>query len=70
MSAVKGYRELSEEEISLMNEGKALATKVGEYIDKLNSIEATDKRWVAISKTELQVGFMSIIRAVAQPETF
>lgn len=67
---IKGYRDLSQEEIDLMNEGKKLAVKCGEYIEKLRHEGATDKRWVSIGETHLQQGFMAAIRSVAKPETF
>jgi hypothetical protein len=67
---IKGYRDLSQQEIDLMNEGKALAEQVGLYIDKLQALDSTDKRWVATGKTDLQKGFMSAIRSIAQPTTF
>ena len=67
---IKGYRDLSQQEIDLMNEGKALAEQVGLYIDKLQALDFTDKRWVATGKTDLQKGFMSAIRSIAQPTTF
>jgi hypothetical protein len=67
---ISGYRELTQEEIDLMNEGKALAEQVGEYIAKLQAAPSTDKRSVAIGKTELQTGFMWAIRGIAQPTTF
>ena len=67
---IKGYRDLSQQEIDLMNEGKSLAEQVGLYIDKLQALDSTDKRWVATGKTDLQKGFMSAIRSIAQPTTF
>ena len=67
---IKGYRDLSQQEIDLMNEGKALAEQVGLYIDKLQALDSTDKRWVATGKTDLQKGFMSAIRSIAKPTTF
>lgn len=67
---IKGYRDLSQQEIDLMNEGKALAEQVGLYIDKLQALDSADKRWVATGKTDLQKGFMSAIRSIAQPTTF
>lgn len=67
---IKGYRDLSQQEIDLMNKGKALAEQVGLYIDKLQALDSTDKRWVATGKTDLQKGFMSAIRSIAQPTTF
>lgn len=67
---IKGYRDLSEEEIALMNEGKALAEQVGEFVKKLEQLDVTDKRCVALGKTNLQQGFMWAIRGIAQPTTF
>lgn len=67
---IKGYRDLSQEEIDLMNEGKALAEQCGEFIAKLQAVDATDKRCVSLGKTNLQQGFMWAIRGVAQPTTF
>jgi len=77
---IKGYRELNQKEIDLMNEGKALAEKCGEYIKKLeHSANVTtpldtdptiDGRWLNIGKTDIQKGFMSVIRSIARPTTF
>jgi len=67
---IKGYRDLSQEEIDLMNVCKMLASEVGNTIEKLESVNNIDKRWLAIAKTDLQKGFMSLIRAIAQPTTF
>ncbi|RLA77012.1 MAG: hypothetical protein DRG30_01435 [Epsilonproteobacteria bacterium] len=67
---IKGYRDLSQAEIDLMNEAKELAERVGELVAKINKNPATDKRWVAIGQTDLQKGFMSLIRGIAQPTTF
>ena len=53
-----------------MNEGKLLAQQCGEFIAKLEAIESTDKRCVALGKTNLQQGFMWATRGVAQPTTF
>lgn len=76
---IKGYRDLSQEEIDLMNEGKELASSVGEWIDKLQKstvnvngahIYIADRRWLETGKTDLQKGFMSTIRSIARPTTF
>ena len=67
---IKGYRDLSQEEIDLMNESKELAEQVGLLIGKLEVFPGIDKRWLAIGKTDLQKGFMSAIRSIAQPTTF
>lgn len=67
---IKGYRSLTQEEIDLMNEGKELSSKVGEYIERLQSTSGLDQGWVTTGKTDLQKGFMSVIRGIAQPTTF
>lgn len=73
---IKVYRDLSQDEINLMNEAKELAEKVGQFIEGLSVVHAQtgqhaiDMRWVNIAKTDLQKGFMALIRSVAQPTTF
>jgi len=69
-----GYRDLSPEEINFMNEGKDLAEKVGEYIKTLENstdlIGKIDQRFLAMGKSDLQKGFMCVIRSIARPTTF
>lgn len=67
---ITGYRELSDEEIALANELKALAIQVGNEVDFVFNRHDTDKRWAAIAKTDLQTGFMALIRSVLKPDTF
>ena len=67
---IKGYRDLSAVEINAMNDCKLVAIEVGIMCDKVEGMDDVDKRWVAIAKTDLQKGFMSLIRAIARPETF
>lgn len=67
---ITGYRELSKEEIELMNEGKALAQKMKEFIEKLENEPTTDKRCVAIAKTNLQTGCHWVTHSIAKPDSF
>lgn len=74
---ITGYRQLSTEEVALMNEGKALAEKCGAYIAALRTYTpadctapSLDQRWISIGATDLQRGFMAVIRGIAQPTTF
>lgn len=67
---IKGYRDLSQAEIQSMNDCKSLAMEVGKVIEVLEKEQTIDKRWLAIAKTDLQKGFMSLIRSIAKPETF
>jgi hypothetical protein len=91
------YRELSQEEIDLMNrikqheaETMALMSEVEMHIKaqrekaKAENIAASQQllssetfrlnnaepeRWLSIARTDIQKGFMSFVRAVAQPTT-
>ena len=67
---ITGYRDLSQEEIDSMNEAKELASKVGDFIEKLKGIESIDKKWLEVGAIDLQKGFMSTVRSIAQPTTF
>lgn len=67
---ITGYRDLTQDEIDLMNECKALASQCGEMIAKLRSAQGLDQRWVSIGATHLQEGWMATIRGIAQPTTF
>ena len=67
---IKGYRDLSQEEIDMMNKIKELGVELGQLVESLEYADETDKRWVAIGKTDLQKGVMSLVRSVAKPETF
>lgn len=83
--AITGYRELSQQELRLINEGKALAEMCGAYIAKLRmhpqampdqaptmgiALQPLDQRWISIGATDLQRAFMAITRGIAQPTTF
>lgn len=89
---ITGYRQLSDHEVALMNEGKALAEQCGKYVEKLRGFPATaadgiprkhetlggepmvlpslDQRWISLGATQLQQGFMAVIRGIAQPSSF
>jgi hypothetical protein len=70
MPAIKGYRELSKPEIELINKLKTLGDDVGAVIEEMQKLSYFDQRWVAIGKTDLQKGFMALVRAVAKPTGF
>jgi hypothetical protein len=67
---IKGYRELSQEEINLMNEIKLTGVELGALVQKLRAIPALDQRWISIGATDLQTGLMALTRGVAQPTFF
>ncbi|MGB0218314.1 MAG: DUF7681 family protein [Sinimarinibacterium flocculans] len=67
---IKGYRDLTQEEIDLMNEVKAEGERLGQLVDRVSKITDVDLRWVSIAKTDLQKGVMSLVRSIARPTTF
>ena len=82
---IKGYRQLTQYEQDLINETKELSEKAGELVAKLRSFNdsrggtlplgnpdalALDQRWISMGASDLQVGFMKLIRGIAQPTTF
>lgn len=67
---ITGHRQLSQAEIDNINNSKALANQVGEFIETLEKSNDVDKRWLAIAKTDLQKGFMSLVRSIAQSSSF
>lgn len=67
---IKGYRELTQEEIDLMNSIKTKGAELGELVEKLRNTDGIDQRWVSIGQTDLQTGLMALTRAVAQPTFF
>lgn len=67
---IKGYRELSQAEIDLMNEIKTKGVELGDLVAKLRASDSLDQRWVAIGATDLQTGLMALTRSVAQPTFF
>lgn len=80
---ITGYRKLSAQEADLINEGTALAEQCGAFIAKLRAHipagdeptdhrpgDTLDQRWISIGATQLQQGWMAVIRGIAQPSTF
>lgn len=78
---ITGYRNLSPEEISMMNKikeaGKSLEALVAEVetftqanLQAGASVANNPVRWVALGRTSLQVGLMELARAIAKPTSF
>jgi hypothetical protein len=68
---ITGYRQLTENDALLINKIKELAVQAGDLVQELKAQGgALDQRWVSIGTTDLQTGFMALVRSVAQPTTF
>lgn len=50
---IKGYRELSQEEIDAMNAVKAEGERLGFLIEELKDNANLDQRWVSIAEAHL-----------------
>lgn len=93
---IKGYRDLSQSEIDLMNAIKGKAEEVKELLnlvqehlsnqdseaynkhdysmddtpEQIRLQEAEAYKWLGNAEADLQVGFMKLVRSVAQPTSF
>lgn len=69
-TGIQGYRQLSTAEIDLVNQIKSKAQEIDSLVRQLEAMPDIDKRWLAVGKTDLQKGFMGVVRAIAKPTTF
>lgn len=81
---IKGYRELTQQEINLMNRIKEKSVELKQLIEDVDEwneaemdvgdtkliIGSESRRWTVIAKTNLQQGLMALTRAVAKPVFF
>lgn len=68
---IVGYRELTADEIELINEIKLQGNNLGLAIEAMvQGGTKYDQRWVSIARTHFQQGLMALTRAVAQPTNF
>ena len=67
---IKGYKELTQEQIDLMNKIKIEGINIQKIINTLSSSDSIDKRWLAIGKTNLQQGLMAVTRSISKPDFF
>lgn len=67
---IKGYRDLTEGEIKVINDLKEVGESLGAAIKILEDLKGSDKRCVALAKTNLQQGMMWAVRAIAKPDGF
>lgn len=76
---INGYRDLSQEEIDLMNEIKSEGERLEALVNKVKAninpeLQAdtarNPNRWAAMAATDFQTGLMALVRAVAVPDSF
>jgi hypothetical protein len=67
---ISGYRDLTQEEVDLINSIKESGGLTGDLVAACERIEGVDQRALSIARTHLQTGFMWLVRAVAKPGGF
>jgi hypothetical protein len=67
---IKGYTDLTEEQIGAMNGISAIGDTVRKICDAAATDPEVDKRWLAIARTTLQQGFMFLKRSITKPDVF
>ena len=82
---IKGYRELTQEEIDLMNEIKTKGAELEQLVLKCRAVDVAEgksgdrdhdevlndaSRWRSISNTHFQQGLMALTRSVAKPDFY
>lgn len=65
-----GSQKLTNSGHELVTQTRELGELIDAHIKKLEKDDLVDKRWLAIAKTDLQRGFMSIVRSIAKPKHF
>lgn len=81
-SDITGYRVLPEEDVDLINRIKAHANEtymlweeVRLHVTRSKHVpgsipDSEPARWAAIARTDLQQGYMALVRSIAQPAGF
>ncbi len=67
---IKGYRDLNKDEIEMINKIKEGGVEFEDMFNALSDWDDVDKRCLALAKTNLQQGFMWLIRSIAKPDSF
>ena len=67
---IKGYRDLSEDDVTMINAVKESGDEWRQMIELLESGPDYDQRALALARTNLQQGLMWLIRAIARPDGF
>lgn len=66
---ISGYRDLSREDIELVNAIKAMEMNLAGMWLTVMEREGTDKRWAAIARTHFEEGCSALVRSVTRPES-
>lgn len=68
---IKGYRDLTQEEIALINEAKGYEATLRSFIEqkvKALTLDSRQARDVSLAITNLETGFIFLVRSIANPD--
>lgn len=65
---IKGYRALTDQDITTINIIKDAEIQLGEFWRKMTKDPEFDPRWAAIARTHFEEGFSALVRSIARPE--
>ncbi len=66
---VKGYRQLTETEVALVNKLKAAEAAYAEVWREVKAHQGVDQRMLALARTHMETASMWAARSVFQPES-
>lgn len=64
---VHGYSAQTEDKVALVNKNKAAEELLLRELDAMKADPEIDQRWLAVGRTHIEQGFMTINRAVFRP---
>lgn len=65
---VAGYKAQSDANVMLVNANKVTEEIILQQIDFMMEEDDFDKRWLAIARTHLELGFMALNRSIFRPD--
>lgn len=67
---VHGYTAQDTDTVKLVNKIKVHEERILQAIDALHRDTSVDLRWLAIARTDLQKGYMALVRSIFNPGRF
>lgn len=81
---ISGYRELTQAEIDMINDAKELEARclafrrrvdlylrqraANDAVETARQDDACAHRWLAVARTDIETGFMALVRSIARPQ--
>ena len=65
---VAGYRPQNMEAVDLVNQNKLDEERILRKMDALKTRNDVDQRWLALARTQIELGFMAMNRSIFRPD--